>query len=46
MSEGLQQWDFVVAAYSVGLFGTTAMIAWSLAAMRRAEKRRDRTRER
>lgn len=46
MSEGLQQWDFVVAAYAIGVAGTTAMIVWSLAAMRRVEQRRDKTRER
>lgn len=46
MREGLSQWDFVIAAYAVGILGTLAMIAWALAAMRRAERRRDRARGR
>ena len=45
MREVLNQWDFVFAAYAVGVIGTTAMIAWSWLAMRRAEARRDRSRE-
>lgn len=44
MSENLDQWNFVVAAYSVGVLGTLAMVAWSWMAMRRAEKRRDKVR--
>ena len=44
MSEGLQQWHFVAAAYGIGVTGTAAMIGWALAAMRRAEKRRDKAR--
>ncbi len=46
MREILNQWDFVVASYAVGVIGTAAMIAWSWLAMRRAEARRDRSRER
>ena len=46
MREALDQWDFVVAAYAVGLVGTIAMIVWSWLAMRRAEKRRDEVRRR
>ena len=46
MSEGLQQWHFVAAAYVIGVTGTVLMIAWALTAMRRAEKRRDKSRER
>jgi hypothetical protein len=46
MREALDQWDFVVAAYAVGLGGTIAMIVWSWLAMRRAEKRRDEVRRR
>lgn len=45
MREALDQWDFVVAAYAVGLAGTLAMIAWSWLAMRRAERRREETRK-
>jgi len=41
MSEALNQWDFVVAAYLVGVGGTLAMVAWSWIAMKRAEARRD-----
>ena len=41
MSESLNQWDFVVAAYAVGVSGTLAMVAWSWIAMKRAEARRD-----
>lgn len=41
MSEGLQQWDFVLAAYAIGLVGTVLLIGWALMAMRRAEQRRD-----
>ncbi len=39
--EALNQWDFVVAAYTVGVGGTLAMVAWSWIAMKRAEARRD-----
>jgi len=46
MREALDQWDFVIAAYAVGLVGTIAMIVWSWLAMRRAEKRRDEVRRR
>jgi hypothetical protein len=41
MSEGLNQWHFVIAAYVVGVGGTLAMMAWSWIAMKRAEARRD-----
>ena len=44
MREALDQWDFVIAAYAVGLVGTLAMLVWSWLAMRRAEKRRDEVR--
>jgi len=46
MREALDQWDFVIAAYAVGLLGTVAMLAWSWLAMRRAERRRDEVRRR
>lgn len=46
MREALDQWDFVIAAYAVGLVGTLAMLVWSWLAMRRAEKRRDEVRRR
>lgn len=41
MREALDQWDFVVAAYALGIVGTLATIAWSWIAMNRAEARRD-----
>ncbi len=44
MREALDQWDFVLAAYAVGVFGTLAMVGWSWLSMRRAEKRREETR--
>lgn len=40
MREALDQWDFVLAAYAVGVFGTLAMIAWAWFDMKRAERRR------
>ena len=46
MCEALDQWDFVIAAYAVGLLGTVAMLVWSWLAMRRAERRRDEGRRR
>ncbi|MDP4539094.1 hypothetical protein Q9K01_05605 [Qipengyuania sp. DY56-A-20] len=44
--EALDQWDFVVAAYAVGVIGVLATVAWAWLAMRRAERRRDHARER
>jgi hypothetical protein len=46
MRETLDPWTFVYAAYAIGVGGTTLMIAWSLVTMRRAERRRERSRER
>jgi nitrate reductase gamma subunit len=43
--EALNEWSFVVAAYAVGVAGTLALVAWSWLAMRRAEARRERSRE-
>lgn len=45
MHEALNQWHFVIAAYIVGVGGTLVMVGWSLLAMRRAERARDRSRE-
>ena len=42
--EILDQWQFVWAAYALGIGGTLATVAWSWIAMRRAEARRDRSR--
>jgi hypothetical protein len=43
--EALDQWRFVIAAYAVGFGGVLALVVWSWLAMRRAERRRDRSRE-
>ncbi|WP_302480175.1 hypothetical protein [Sphingomonas bacterium] len=39
-------WSFVLAAYAVAVLGTLALVAWSFAALRRAERRADALRER
>lgn len=44
MREALDQWDFVIAAYALGIAGTLATVIWSWLAMKRAEARRDRSR--
>ena len=44
MREALDQWDFVLAAYAVGLAGTIGMVAWAWFDMKRAEARRDEAR--
>ena len=46
MREALDHWDFVIAAYAIGVGGTLALVGWSWLAMRRAEARRDAVRER
>ena len=46
MKEALDQWDFVVAAYALGIGGTLATVIWSWLAMKAAEAKRDRSRER
>lgn len=46
MREAFDPWLFIWASYAVGVGGTTLMIAWSLMAMRAAERRRERSRER
>ena len=43
--EALNQWNFVIAAYVIGIAVTVGMIGWSWLSMRRAENRRDRSRE-
>ena len=45
MREGLNQLAFVYAAYALGVSGTLALIVHSWTAMRRAEARRERSRE-
>ncbi len=46
MREALDEWAFVMAAYVIGIVGTVAMIGWSWLSMRRAEQRREQSRER
>ena len=46
MREALDQWNFVIAAYAIGIAGTLAVVGWSWAAMRLAEARRDRIKRR
>ena len=46
MREAMDPWTFVIAAYIIGVGGTAILIGWSLATMRRAERRRDETRKR
>jgi hypothetical protein len=46
MREGLAQWDYVAAAYAVGVLGTVLLVVWALRAMRLAERRRDEARGR
>lgn len=45
MREGLDPWPFVHAAYGLGVFGMLALLGWAWLAMRRAEARRERSRE-
>jgi len=44
MTETLNPWPFVEAAYALGISGTLVLVVWSWLAMRRAEQRRDRVR--
>jgi len=44
MHEQMNQWDFVVAALGIGVVGTLVLVGWTLWAMVRAERRRDRVR--
>lgn len=45
MREALDQWDFVIAAYVVGILATSVMIGWAWVSMRRAENRRESVRK-
>jgi heme exporter protein D len=45
MTENLNHWTFVTASYALTIAGTVVLIAHSWLAMRRAEARRDRSRE-
>ncbi|MEO5586834.1 MAG: hypothetical protein ABIQ81_03970 [Novosphingobium sp.] len=46
MRETLDPWTFVAVAYVIGFAGTAVMIGWTWLAMRAAEARRDKSRER
>jgi hypothetical protein len=46
MRENLGQWDYVAAAYAVGLIGTLLLVGWAWRAMRRSERRREQARGR
>ena len=46
MTEALDPWPYVVAAFALGLAATAALLAWSGLAMARAEARRERSRGR
>lgn len=41
MREQLDQWDFVILAYGVGVVALAALIVWAWRAMARSEARRD-----
>ena len=45
MREALDPWFFVYAAYALGVGGTLLMVGWSWLTMRRAEARREKSRE-
>lgn len=45
MREAFDPWTFIAAAYALGIGGTVLMIVWSWLAMRRAEARRERSRQ-
>jgi hypothetical protein len=45
MRAGLDPWPFVIAAYALAVLGSLVLVGWSVASMRRAERRRDRVRE-
>ncbi|MES2492263.1 MAG: hypothetical protein V4579_03165 [Pseudomonadota bacterium] len=42
--EALDQWQYVVAAYAIGLGGTIGLVMHSWLSMRKAEARRDNVR--
>ncbi|MGY6635991.1 MAG: hypothetical protein ACXIUO_02545 [Erythrobacter sp.] len=46
MREDLAQWDFVIAAYAIGLVALAALTVWAWRSMTRAEVKRDATRRR
>ena len=46
MREDMAQWDFVIAAYALGLVALAALTVWAWRSMARAEARRDAARRR
>lgn len=46
MREQLNQWDFVLLAYGVGIIALVVLIAWAWRSMTRAEAKRDAARRR
>ena len=46
MREALDHWEFVIAAYAIGLGGLAALLGWSWQTMRHAERRRDQVKRR
>lgn len=46
MREEMAQWDFVIAAYAIGLAALALLTIWAWRAMVRAEARRDAARRR
>lgn len=46
MREGLDHWPFILASYVLGIGGTLLLVGQSWLAMRRAERRRDKSRGR
>ena len=46
MREELNQWDFVILAYAVGIAALALLVLWAWRAMVRAEARRDAARRR
>ncbi len=45
MREALDQWNFVIAAYAIGVLSILGTVAWAWLDMRRAERRREKSRE-
>ena len=46
MRAGFDQWSFVIAAYAMTILATLLLAGWSWLAMRRAEARRNKVRDR
>jgi hypothetical protein len=46
MRENMAQWDFVIAAYAIGLLALGLLTIWAWRSMKQAEAKRDATRRR